>query len=51
MKSFLQADEDVLDAFATFGLANKPSYLIFGQMEKYICFPYRIGDINATDEH
>ena len=45
-KVFMKADDDILDAFATFGLTEKLPTRIILQMERYSCLIYKIGGIN-----
>lgn len=47
-KAFLQADDDILDAFAKFGLTQELPNWIYDQMERYICLLYKTGDISVS---
>ena len=47
-KAFMQADADILNAFAAFGQTQKlPSYII-DQMERYLCELNKTGDLNES---
>ena len=48
-KAFLQADDEMLDAFANFGLLSAISPWIHRQMEKYVCLLYKIGNISSDE--
>ena len=48
-KAFLQADDEMLDAFANFGLLSSIPPWIHRQMEKYVCLPYKIGNISSNE--
>ena len=50
-KAFLQADDDILNAFSYFG--NEPTIpgWINVQMERYTCLLYKIGDLCADKVH
>lgn len=45
-KAFLQSDDDILDAFSTFGLVNDLPNGIIDQMERYLCLLYKTGGIS-----
>ena len=48
-KAFLQADDEMLDAFATFRLLSSIPPWIHRQMEKYVCLLYNIGNISSDE--
>jgi len=48
-KAFLQADDEMLDAFANFGLLSAIPPWIHRQMEKYVCLLYKIGNISSDE--
>ena len=48
-KAFLQADDEMLDAFANFGLLSAILPWIHRQMKKYVCLLYKIGNISSDE--
>ena len=48
-KAFLQADDEMLDAFANFDLLSAIPPWIHRQMEKYVCLLYKIGNISSDE--
>ena len=48
-KAFLQADNEMLDAFANFALLSAIPSWIHRQMEKYVCLLYNIGNISSDE--
>ena len=48
-KAFLQADDEMLDAFGYFGLFTAITPWIHRQMEKYVCQLYKIGNISSDE--
>ena len=47
--AFLQADDEMLDVFANFGLLSAIPPWIHRQMEKYVCLLYNIGNISSDE--
>ena len=45
-KAFVQADDEILDAFTAFGQTQDIPSHIFDKMERYLCVLYRTGDLN-----
>ena len=48
-KAFLQTDDEMLDAFANFGILSAIPPWIHRQMEKYVCLLYKIGNISSDE--
>ena len=48
-KTFLQADDEMLDAFANFDLLSAIPPWIHRQMEKYVCLLYKICNISSDE--
>ena len=48
-KAFLQADHEMLDAFANFGLLFAIPPWIHRQKEKYVCLLFNIGNISSDE--
>ncbi|KAG1652168.1 Organic cation transporter protein [Nymphon striatum] len=48
-KAFLQADDDILDAFSRFGVVPEIPRIIHQQMERYTCLLYKLGDTCAKE--
>ena len=48
-KAFLQADDEMLDAFTNFGPLSAIPHWIHRQMEKYVCLLYKIGNISSDE--
>ncbi|KAG1650791.1 hypothetical protein GQR58_027738 [Nymphon striatum] len=48
-KAFLQADDDILDAFSRFGAVPEIPRIIHQQMERYTCLLYKLGDTCAEE--
>lgn len=48
-KAFLQADDDILDAFSNFGSSPEIPNWIHRQMERFVCLLYSTGDLCADD--
>ena len=46
-KAFLQTDDEMVDAFANFGLLSAIPPWIHRQMEKYVCLLYKIGKVSS----
>jgi len=45
-KAFMQADDEILDAFTAFGQTQDIPSHIFDKMERYLCVLYGTGDLN-----
>ncbi|KAG1691512.1 Tyrosine decarboxylase [Nymphon striatum] len=48
-KAFLQADDDILDAFSRFGAVPEIPRIIHQQMERHTCLLYKLGDTCAEE--
>jgi len=46
-KAFIKANDDILDAFAKFGVTPEIPEWIHNQMERYVCLLYKTSEISA----